>query len=139
MDDLKEFSSSTSYAKYRYIDGVLHVILAKELIIDLKVAKAIEKQRLVLCAGEKYPTLIVVPENFLLFDDDALEYFATSGEGCIAKAMVFQGTLRKLLTNFKFTFKQMNVPFRVFNSKVNARLWLFEFVKEDLLNRDDWL
>ena len=139
MDDLKEFQSENAYGTYRVRDGIVQIYLNKELIIDVEAAKKIEAHRIQLVGGEVYPTLIFVPDSYLLFENEAFHYFG-SEEGlisCMSKALVIQGTLRKLLVNFKLSFSSTSVPFRVFNKKSNAKLWLFDFVKVGL--SEDWI
>lgn len=139
MDDLKEFRSENSWATYRLRDGIVQIYLKKELIIDAEVAKKIEDHRLQLVGNEIYPTLIFVPDSYLLFENEAFNYFGSEAglRQCMSKALVIQGTLRKLLVNFKLSFSSTSVPFRVFNRKSNAKLWLFDFVKEGL--SEDWM
>ena len=141
MDDLRELKHETAYCTYTLKDGILLYELKPDLIIDLAIAKRIEDQRVALVEHDHFPCVLIIPKAHLLFEKDAFEYF-TSHDACLAsaaKAIVIQSTLRKVLTNFKMSMSPGKIPLRIFTFKSNARLWLFEFVKEDFMGKTDWL
>ena len=53
-------------------------------------------------------------------------------EGCIAKAIVINGSLRRLILNIRMSFFSKNRPIRIFSKKNEARLWLFSFIKDEV-------
>lgn len=141
MDDLRELKHETAYCRYHLKDGILLYELKPDLIIDLTIARRIEDERIALVEHDHYPCALLIPKEHLLFEKEAFEFLTSDAAcmACAAKAVVIQSTLRKLLTNFKMSLNSNKVPLRIFTSKSNARLWLFEFVKEDLMGRTDWL
>lgn len=132
MDDLDELRSETSFAIYRITDGMMWIELKPDLIIDMDLAKRIEHHRLQLIGESQWPTLLVIPPTYLLLDNDAFSFFGgkTGVEGCMAKAVVIKSTLRKLIMNFSLIFNNQSIPFRLFNHRSDAKLWLFEFIRD---------
>jgi hypothetical protein len=132
MDELDELRSETSFAIYRVMDGLMSIELKPDLIIDIDLAKRIEHHRLRLVGGHSWPTILVMPPTYLLLDKEAFSFFGsdTGVEGCAAKAVVIKSTLRKLLMNFSLIFNNQSIPFRLFNHKSDAKLWLFSFIQD---------
>lgn len=117
-------------------DDMVICSLKPELIIDLDNAKTIVQQRLDFCKGTDFPTMMIINDDYLLFENPAFEYFS-SKEGLrnvSALAIVMHSPLRKVLTNFSLLFYRHTVPFRVFTSVDKARIWLFGYIAENMLD-----
>jgi hypothetical protein len=127
-EELDDFKSETPQAWFRYQDGILTIELKPELIIDLRTAQRIEKFRKKMTRGQSIPVLLLIPENHLLLDKDAFNYFGSEEAmtDCLAKAVVLKAPLRVLLRNFSLTFYRQPQPFRLFISRSEAKIWLFD-------------
>jgi hypothetical protein len=55
-------------------------------------------------------------------------------KGCSAKALVVKAPLRMILKNLTTILQTSSVPFRVFRSKSEAKMWLFDFLPEEEIN-----
>ncbi|MDG1160278.1 MAG: hypothetical protein P8N19_12355 [Flavobacteriales bacterium] len=132
--NFREFRRETAYADYRLIDGILFVELKSELILDATIVQRIEEKRIQLIEGEAYPTLLHIPNNYLLLDKEAFKLFGGEQgiEGCTAKAIVINGSLRRLILNLRMSFFSTKGPIRIFSKKNEARLWLFSFIKDEV-------
>ena len=132
--NFREFRRETDYADYRLLDGILFIELKSELILDATIVRRIEEKRIELIEGEAYPTLLQIPNNYLLLDKEAFKLFGGEKgiEGCTAKAIVIKGSLRRLILNLRMSFFSAKRPIRVFTNKNEARLWLFSFIKDEV-------
>lgn len=133
---MNDFRSETHVAIYKLVDGMCVCTIKRDQIVDGRFAKKITEERLELMGENAWPTLIVIPRQHLLMENDAVQYFG-SNEGLrstVAQAVVIQSSLRRLLSNFNFMFKSQTAPFRVFTSRSEAKLWLFDYIldKEEL-------
>jgi hypothetical protein len=133
---MNDFRSESHVAIYKLIDGMCVCAIKSDQIIDGRFAKKITEERRVLIGEESWPTLVVIPRRHLLVENDALQFFGSAEglSGTVAQAVVIQSSLRKVLSNFNFMFKSQKVPFRVFTSRSEAKLWLFDYIldKEEL-------
>lgn len=132
--NLKEFRRETGQATYRLIDGILLIELKPELILDERNVRRIEEKRLEFIEGDEYPTLLIIPNNYLLLDKTAFKMFGGEAgvKGCTAKAIVMKSSIRRLMLNFKMSFFSKQRPIRIFTNKSEARLWLFSFIKDEV-------
>lgn len=132
-EELEDFKSETPQAFFRFTDGILRISIKSEMIIDLRTIERIEHFRREMTAGWEIPVLIEVPNDRLLLDTEAFRYmFSKEGmSGCLAKAIVVDAPLRIFLRNFTAIFQFANQAFRVFRSKAEAHLWLFEFLPKE--------
>ncbi len=135
-DELEDFKSETPQAFFRFLDGILTVSIKPEMIIDLKTADRIEHFRHEMTEGYDLPVLIEVPDNRLLLDKAAFSHFSSyqGMKGCSAKALVVNAPLRMVLKNLTTILQTSSVPFRVFRSKSEAKMWLFDFLPEEEIN-----
>ncbi|MDG1260491.1 MAG: hypothetical protein P8H59_12050 [Flavobacteriales bacterium] len=133
LDELEDFRSETPQAFFRFADGILRISIKSEMIIDLRTIERIEHFRREMTVGWEIPVLIEVPNDRLLLDTEAFRYmFSEKGmEGCLAKAIVVNAPLRIFLRNFTALFQFATQTFRVFRSKSEAHLWLFEFLPKE--------
>jgi len=129
MDNL---NVNTNKAEYRLENGILICELKPDLIIDLKTAVQLVNERIKITSNHSLPFLLIV-KDYLLLDKDAFRYLGTKEgvQNLLSSAVVIDSPLQKLITNFNLLFYKNTVPFRVFNKKSEAKLWLFEFVKEN--------
>lgn len=132
--ELEDFRSETPQAFFRYLDGILSIEIKPEMIIDLANARRIERFRKEMTAGREIPVLLLIPEDRLLFDRDAFEFFGSEKgmEGCLAKAIVMKAPLRVLLRNFSVSFYRQKRPLRMFVLKSEAKMWLFDRLIEEI-------
>lgn len=123
---------NTNKAIYKLENGILICELKPDLIIDLKTAVHLVNERIKITENHSMPFLLVV-KNYLLLDKDAFEYLGSKEgiQNLQASAVVIDSPLQKLITNFNLLFYKNVIPFRVFNKKSEAKLWLFKFVKEN--------
>ncbi|MFT5957453.1 MAG: hypothetical protein ACI87V_001337 [Flavobacteriales bacterium] len=135
-DELDDFRSETPQAFFRFLDGILNISIKSEMIIDMKTADRIEHFRREMTEGFAVPVLIEVPDNRLLLDNEAFHYFSSneSMKGCSAKALVVNAPLRVILKNLSVILHNSAMPFRVFRSKSEAKMWLFEHIPEEEFN-----
>ncbi len=127
-EELDDFRSETPQAYYRYQDGILTIELKPDLIIDLRTAERIERFRLEMTHDIRVPVLLVIPSSYLLLDREAFHFFgsATGVHGCLAKAIVLHAPLRVILRNFSLAFYRHESPLRLFTSRSDAKMWLFD-------------
>lgn len=132
--NLKEFRRETDQASYRLIDGILLIELKSELILDERIVRRIEEKRIEFIEGDQFPTLLIIPDNYLLLDKVAFKLFGGEEgvKGCTAKAIVIQSSIRRLILNFRMSFFSKKRPIRIFTNKNEARLWLFSFIKDQV-------
>lgn len=125
----------TSSAVFYFKDGILICELKPDLIIDLKTSKDIALERQRICEGQPYPMLTLVHKNYLLMDKDAFRFFGSEEgvSGLLASALVIDTPLQNLLTNFSLFFYKQSVPFRLFTAQNEAQLWLFKYIRQELL------
>lgn len=128
QQELEDFRSETPQAYFRYLDGILVVEIKSEMIIDLANARRIERFRKEMTSGTDVPVLLLIPTSYLLLDKNAFQYFGSEDgmQGCLAKAIVMKAPLRVLLRNFSLSFYRQAVPLRMFISKSEAKMWLFD-------------
>ena len=129
---MEEFRTETPIAAYRLMDGIFQCILKPDLIVDERLAKRLVAERLSVLKGDSFPTLIIIPSEHLLYENGANHYLA-SDEGLkqvSALAIVVKTPLRNLLSNISMLFYKNSVPFRLFTSRREAQLWLFDYVKD---------
>lgn len=133
---MNDFRSETHVAIYKLIDGMCVCTIKSEQIIDGRFAQKITDERQELLRDQSWPTLVVIPRHHLLVENDAIQFFGSEEglAGTVAQAVVIQSSLRRILSNFNFMFKAQKVPFRVFTSRSEAKLWLFDYIldKEEL-------
>lgn len=129
---MEKLNINTRKANYKLENGILICELKPDLIIDLKTAVSLVNERIKITENYKFPFLLVV-RDYLLLDKDAFKYFGTNEgvQNLIASAVVIDSPLQKILTNFNLVFYKNAVPFRVFTKKLDAKLWLFEFIKKN--------
>lgn len=132
--NLKEFRRETDQASYRLVDGILLIELKPELILDERIVRRIEEKRIEFIEGDQFPTLLIIPDNYLLLDKVAFKLFGGEEgvDGCTAKAIVIQSSIRRLMLNFRMSFFSKKRPIRIFTNKNEARLWLFSFIKDQV-------
>lgn len=133
--ELEDFRSETPQARFRLVDGMLIIDLKQESIVDLQTVQRIEHFRKEMTFNLNVPVLVRIPNDYLLIDDDAFQYFgsAEAMEGCTAKALVVNAPLRVVLTNFSMKFYRQDKPFRLFTSRNEAKMWLFKQLDLDEL------
>lgn len=127
-EELDDFRSETPQAFYRYQDGILTIELKPELIIDLRTAERIERFRIEMTGEAHVPVLLIIPSDHLLLDKEAFRYFGSEQgiRGCLAKAVVIKAPLRVILRNFSLGFYRQARPLRLFTSRSEAKIWLFD-------------
>ena len=137
-EELDDFKSETPQAFFRYSDGILVVELKPELIIDLRTIRRMERFRKVMSMGFELPVLIVIPKDHLLLDKEAFQYLGSKEamDGCVAKAIVIKAPLRVILKNFSLAFLKADKPFRLFVSRSEAKMWLFDHITEEIILPD---
>ncbi len=130
---MEDFQSETYVARYRLDDGMLSCVIKADQIIDQRLAERITRERKEFCFDHVFPTLIIIPKKNLLMETEALHYLGSAAgvEGTSAMAVVMHSTVRRLLTNFNLLFYKQRVPFRLFTSKAEAKLWLFDFILDE--------
>jgi len=133
---MNDSRSESHVAIYKLIDGMCVCTIKSDQIIDGRFAKKITEERRVLMGEESWPTLVIIPRRHLLVENDAVQFLGSADGliGTVAQAVVIQSPLRRVLSNFNFMFKNQKVPFRVFTSRSEAKLWLFDYIldKEEL-------
>jgi hypothetical protein len=135
INDLEDFSSETSQARFKLVDGMLSVDVKPDAIVDSTFVERIERFRKEMTKGLELPVLIYIPSNYLILDKEAFAAFGSESgmDGCLAKAVVISAPLRVLLLNFSLGFYRGKRPFRLFSSKSEAKMWLFSHVNVDEL------
>lgn len=133
-EELDDFKSETPQAFFRYSDGILVVEMKDELIIDLRTVQRMERFRKEMTIGFELPVLIVIPKDHLLLDKDAFQFLGSEDamKGCLAKAIVIKAPLRVILKNFSLSFFKHDRPLRLFVSRSEAKMWLFDHITESL-------
>lgn len=127
---MEDFRAETYVATYKLDDGMLSCRIKPDQIIDGRLAERITRERLEVCKGEIFPTLIEIPGKYLLLENGGLQFFGSEDglKDTVALAIVMRSNIRTILTRFNFMFSKQRVPFRVFTSRSEAKLWLFGFM-----------
>lgn len=135
VNDLEDFRSETSQARFKLVDGVMSIEIKPDSIIDTLFVERIERFRKEMTRGLELPVLIHIPKNYLILDREAFATFGSESgmEGCLAKAIVIRAPLRVLLLNFSLGFYRGKHPFRIFTSRSEAKMWLFSHIDVDAL------
>lgn len=135
VNELEDFRSETSQARFKLVDGVLSVDIKPDSIIDTQFVERIERFRKEMTRGLELPVLVYIPKNYLILDREAFAAFGSDSgmEGCIAKAIVIRAPLRVLLLNFSLGFYRGKQPFRIFTSRSEAKMWLFSHIDVEAL------
>lgn len=133
-EELEDFRSETPQAYFRYLDGILVIEMKPEQIIDIQTVERLERCRLEMTMNHELPVMVVIPGDHLLLDREAFEYFgsAQAMHGCSARAVVLKAPLRVLLKNFSLAFYRQKKPFRLFVSKGDAKMWLFDHLMAEV-------
>jgi hypothetical protein len=120
-------SSGSQYLSCEMEDGVLVCTYAKNLKIDLEVAKQVSDERLRILAGNTRPCLLFTHHlNFV--NKEARDYFAVDGvKGMSALAIIPGNFIAVVATNLFITFSRPSVPTRAFKNKTLAFEWLNQF------------
>ncbi len=128
---MEKLNVNTRKATYKLENGILICELKPDLIIDLKTAVLLVNERIKITGKYNFPFLLIV-KDYLLLDSDAFKYLGTNEgvQNLQASAVVIDSPLQKLITNFNLIFYKNRVPFRVFTKRSEAKLWLFQFIKE---------
>lgn len=131
-----ELNRNTSIASYQLVDGILVCRLVNELIIDERLAVRLVAEIEELELEELAPLLLVIPENRLLLELEAFRLLASEDgcQGICAIAIVLESSLRALLLNMSSLLVRSKLPLRIFKSRGEARLWLFNYIldKEEI-------
>lgn len=125
------FQIRTKDAYYYSDNGILICEVNSDIILDIKMAKKLVAERISLCPVKDVPFLLVI-RNYLLLDKEAFNYFGTANgvENLNSCAIVIKSPIQRILKNFSLLFYKQTIPFRLFNSTSDAKLWLFKFVLE---------
>ncbi len=110
-------------------DGILHMHITEELLLDLKSSEALVDASEKLCGDRKYPCLVTT-EKFVTPSKEAIDYVAGKGRTYLNKAdaFVLHSLPQKLIGNFYLKFKKPEVLTKMFSDEEKATFWLYNFV-----------
>lgn len=118
------------YGNFHFLEGLMTVSLAEELIVDLALAQRIASQRVELLGDRTVAELIVVPSGHLLLDPSALSWWTdpSSMGGVHHRALVVPARTklwREIQMGRKASSESQKL--RVFSSERKARNWVAKF------------
>lgn len=113
------------------IEGpVMTGVYARDLVIDIELAKKLVKERLSIQQGKSYPFLADV-RNLKIVTNEARDYFAKEGvEGMTALAILLGSYLTVVTTNLFIRLSKPKVPTKAFRTREQALKWLDQFVEK---------
>lgn len=114
------------YATLKLEDGIIYGAY-KNVVVDLKGAKQLVKNRKKITNCKTYPLIIDV-KNVKEVTKEARDYFASKeGEEFLSAAAIVSGSiLTTFLANFviQVSFVKTNIPTRLFKDKEKALEWI---------------
>ncbi|HTA83085.1 MAG TPA: hypothetical protein VK783_09135 [Bacteroidia bacterium] len=120
----------TKYAHHSIEEDVICIVWAKNLVINIDIAKEMVEERIKFCNGKEMPCLIDI-RGLATIDTVSRKYFAgeRSITGIIAGALVVDSLVSKLAGNIYITVDKPQIPVRLFNDERKALKWLKQFKK----------
>ena len=114
----KEFE----YIAFELKEGILYSYL-KDVIIDIRIAKSLVKNRLEFQEENKAP-IILFGDKLISINREAREYFSKhGGRGVISTAVVTNKLITKSMANFYIKVNKPRVPYKIFSNKADAIKW----------------
>lgn len=110
-------------------DGILEINVKENSDIGVRECEELTAVYESFLGGSKCPLLHVVGD-YVTMDKEARE-FASSEEGLKyskAEAFVINSLPHKILANFYMKMQKPSVPTKFFKSKVEAEIWLLQYV-----------
>ncbi len=117
----------TKYVKIWIEEGILYCTFAKDLDVDIEIAKSSVESRINFSKGISYP-LLVDMKGIRSFTKEARDYAGKEGAKLIkAGALVVDSALTKTLGNLFLLINKPNVPTKLFTDEKEAKEWLQHF------------
>lgn len=117
-----------SFGTFKIEVPVMTGVYAKDLVIDIELAKKVVREKLLIQQGKSYPFLADV-RHLKLATKEARDYFANEGvEGMTALAILVGSYITVVTTNLFITFSKPKVPTKAFMTREHALQWLDQFV-----------
>lgn len=115
------------YTSYRFDDGILHIVYHQDVIIDLKAAMQIVKDRLHLHEGRFLPILCDI-RGIKEINKSARAYVAIEGSTLIkAVAVIVEPPVSKMLSEFYIKTSKPPIPTESFENMEDALAFLNPF------------
>jgi len=115
---------NSDYMTLRLIDGIYYAHY-KPIIVNLRIAKEIVKQRQSVTLGENYPFIVDIRE-VKGFKMDAVNYFSSdeSIHGISKLALIIRSELVVILANLYYKIVPPKIPSKLFSSEKKAKDWI---------------
>ncbi len=114
----------SNYIKINLIDGVYYAHY-KPIVVNLRIAKEIVKQRQSVTLGESYP--FVVDIRYVKgFKMDAVSYFSSdeSVDDISKLALIIKSKFVAKLANLYYGIVKPRIPTKLFSSEEEAKEWI---------------
>jgi hypothetical protein len=124
---LAKVKMETQYVKLWIEDGILHGQFAKDMNMNLEIAKQCVETRVNFTQHTSYPFLIDL-RNVKTINKEAREYLGEEGSIYIkAGALLINSFLTKTLGNFFLAINTPKAPTKLFDNETKAIEWLKQF------------
>ncbi len=127
MSFYEEILFENDCAKY-WIDGAIFFVEIKPVVLDLEMAQLGLNDRIKLCEGVSYPTLIDLTK-IKRTTKEAQNYLGSpkGSESITAGAFYTKSNIGKVVGNLFLTFQKPLAPTKIFTNKEKAISWLSNF------------
>lgn len=115
---------NSDYMTLRLIDGIYYANY-KPIVVNLRIAKEIVKQRQSVTLGENYPFVVDIRE-VEGFKMDAVSYFSSdeSVDDVSRLALIIKSKLVAKLANLYYGIVKPRIPTKLFSSEEDAKNWI---------------
>ena len=126
------FAFENAYAGYSFQDGILYIEFKTEQIIDLDIMKIVVEDRITISSKSVVPAMIIIKDDFLILEKDAVEYLTSDAgtEKAAAQAVVLSSLPLRLKFNLARS-RGKGTPKRAFKRRSAAKLWLMEYLNHE--------
>lgn len=116
--------SDSAYMSLRLIDGIYYAYY-KPVIVNLRIAQLIVKQRQSVTLGESYPFVVDI-RCVKGFKMDAVSYFSSdeSVDDVSKLALIIKSKLVAKLANLYYIIIKPKIPTKLFSSEEEAKKWI---------------
>ena len=116
--------SDSAYMSLRLIDGIYYANY-KPIVVNLRIAKEIVKQRQSVTLGESYPFVVDI-RYVKRFKMDHVSYFSSdeSVDDISKLALIIKSKFVAKLANLYYIIVKPRIPTKLFSSEEEAKEWI---------------
>ncbi|OYX28899.1 MAG: hypothetical protein B7Z06_00255 [Flavobacteriales bacterium 32-35-8] len=123
-------SYENDYARFWFAEHILFIEYKPQTTINLKVAKRVVADRILLQDGKPYPVLCDI-RGIIDSDKAGRDYLAKSGSVLItAAALIIHEQVSLTISNFYLHISKPTVPTKLFTTRHEALIYLKPFIDD---------